>query len=410
MIREVIILAGGKGTRLQSVISEVPKPMAPIGKIPFLQFYFEYLIQQGIERVVLSVGYKAEVISDYFGENYKSLTLVYAHETEPLGTGGGVRLAMEKVESDVVFVLNGDTFFNISLNRLSFLFNVDSEVCFMIALRAIYNNGRYGGVSLAENGIINGFESKNTIGDCLINAGVYLVNKAFFLENTRAGVFSMEDDFFAKIANNQAFKGISTAGYFIDIGIPEDYFRANDELDLELNRSFNTIFLDRDGVINQKIDGDYVRTKEDFVFNEGVLENFQRLNQQFEKVFVITNQRGISRGLFTEEALAETHAYLRTEVEKNGGKILKIYHCPCGNEPTCTCRKPKIGMADQLKSDFQSVDFQKTIMVGDSASDLAFGRNIGAKTVFITNRKKINFNESLFDEVFETFVDYLRTF
>jgi D-glycero-alpha-D-manno-heptose 1-phosphate guanylyltransferase len=408
MISEAIVLAGGKGTRLQSVVADVPKPMANIAGRPFLEYQLDYLIQQDIKRVVLSVGYKADIIINHFGDKYKNLNIVYAHETQPLGTGGGIRFALEQTISENVFVLNGDTFFNISLRRLAFLHQQNDETQFSMALKPIENNGRYGGVKINDSYAIQGFMPKDAVGNSMINAGIYCINKAFFLKETPQNSFSIEDDFFVKITGFSEFKGFPTEGYFVDIGIPEDYQKANDELPAVINHRFQTLLLDRDGVINQKIDDDYVRKIEDFVFNEGVKENFHFLNQAFRQIFVVTNQRGISRGLFTEETLNSIHDFVNEELEKFKGKIDKFYFCPCGKVETCTCRKPNTGMADMILADFPNIDFSKAIFVGDSISDLQFARNIGAKSVFIANELKEGIDLLLFDEVYEGLNEFIE--
>ena len=118
MVKEAVILAGGFGTRLQSVVADVPKPMAPVNGKPFLQYILDYCIKQGIERVVLSTGYKHEVIFSFFGTQYNTITIQYAHEQEPLGTGGGIQFALQKCIDENVVVLNGDTFFDVDLQAL----------------------------------------------------------------------------------------------------------------------------------------------------------------------------------------------------------------------------------------------------------------------------------------------------
>ena len=115
---EAIVLAGGLGTRLKSVVSNVPKPMAPIGDKPFLEYILKYLKKNGITRAILSVGYKSEIIEEYFGNNFEGIDLVYSVEKEPLGTGGAIKKAMSKVKSNQVYIINGDTFFDINLKSL----------------------------------------------------------------------------------------------------------------------------------------------------------------------------------------------------------------------------------------------------------------------------------------------------
>lgn len=224
---EAIILAGGFGTRLRQVVADVPKPMAPIGKRPFLAILLNSLARKGFDRVILSLGYMAEKISSYFGERFAGMELVYVIEDRPLGTGGGIRLAMEKAEADHVFVFNGDTFLDLEVNQMeaSWL----ERRCPIIVGRRIPDTSRYGRI-LESEGVITGFSIGMMSGPGIINAGCYLLEQGQ-LDGFSAGVaFSFEGDFLAKNYMNERFELFITLGRFIDIGIPEDYFRAQMEL------------------------------------------------------------------------------------------------------------------------------------------------------------------------------------
>jgi D-glycero-alpha-D-manno-heptose 1-phosphate guanylyltransferase len=226
MITEAIILAGGKGTRLQSVISDVPKPMAFVAGKPFLTYVLDNLIDQGIKKIILSVGYKANIIQDYFQNSYKQVPIEYVIESNPLGTGGAIKFALKATKSENILALNGDTIFRTAYQEL-FDFHYSSKAGFSMALRQIDSDGRYGGVKLDHSNIITGFTSKEITGNITINSGIYIIDKVFFEKNTPNGNFSIEDDFFTHIPSSKKLKGIILDGYFIDIGIPEDYFKAN---------------------------------------------------------------------------------------------------------------------------------------------------------------------------------------
>jgi D-glycero-D-manno-heptose 1,7-bisphosphate phosphatase len=144
-----------------------------------------------------------------------------------------------------------------------------------------------------------------------------------------------------------------------------------------------TLFLDRDGVINEKLEGDYVKRISEFSFIKGSKEAICKLNEIFSITVVVTNQQGIAKGLMTEEDLAGVHAHMQNELEKIGGKIDKIYHCPDLAEKNSNCRKPNTGMAEEARKDFPSIDFKSSIMVGDSISDLQMGKRVGMITVYI---------------------------
>jgi len=226
---EAIVLAGGLGTRLQSVISEIPKPMAPIDDQPFLFYILKWLEKNGIKKVILSVGYKWEIIYNKFGEHFNSIELVYSIEDLPLGTGGAISLAMKKLKDDKFFIINGDTLFDINLNDL-LDYHLIGAYDFSIVLKPMINFDRYGSVEMDENNRIIRFNEKLPRKNGLINGGIYLANYSINKYFPSIEKFSFENDFMEKMVNQLSFGGIVKDNYFIDIGIPEDYKRAQLEL------------------------------------------------------------------------------------------------------------------------------------------------------------------------------------
>lgn len=230
MIKEAIILAGGLGTRLQPVLGNTPKPMALINGNPFLHYVFHYLRFYKVPRVILSVSPMTRSIEEYFGNKYHGIELIYSYETEPLGTGGGVKLALQKCSSDTVLVLNGDTLFSVDLNQLS-TFHIKNNAQITLALKYYDEIGRFGKVNIDHRFRITGFEEKK--GDIsksgYINGGVYLINLPLFSSINFPNTFSIEKDFFEKYLEHINFLGFVSNKYFIDIGIPEDYLRAQNE-------------------------------------------------------------------------------------------------------------------------------------------------------------------------------------
>ncbi|MFZ4523371.1 MAG: nucleotidyltransferase family protein [Bacteroidales bacterium] len=226
---EAIILAGGFGTRLQKVVSDVPKSMALINKRPFLEYLFDYLITQGVTKVVLAVGYKHEIISDHFRKQYKSLPLHYSIENEPLGTGGGIRLALWKVDGLRALVMNGDSLFKVDMPALMD-FHLKKKADATLALRKLTDTARYGSVKVNRARRITGFAEKGAEnGPGFINGGVYIIEKYFLMEPEFRGRFSMEKDCFENYYPHSKLFGFPAEGYFLDIGIPEDYEKAQHE-------------------------------------------------------------------------------------------------------------------------------------------------------------------------------------
>ena len=226
---EAIVLAGGLGTRLKTVVSDVPKPMAPVAGKPFLTYLLNWLYQNGTDHVILSVGYKWKSIYNYLGYEYRSMKLTYSKEESPLGTGGAIALAMENLKEDEVFIVNGDTLFLIELkNLINFHHTQKNDIS--IALKPMKNFDRYGTVELDNMNYIKIFKEKQATDNGLINGGIYLLNRSIIKLLPSKEVFSFEKDFVEKIVNKISIGGFISDKYFIDVGIPEDYNRAQTEL------------------------------------------------------------------------------------------------------------------------------------------------------------------------------------
>lgn len=227
MGKEVIILAGGLGTRLRSVVSGVPKCMAPVAGKPFLWYLLKYLSHFDVERVVLSVGYLRDVIIDWIDEYGGEFPFGfdYAIETAPLGTGGGIKLALSKCLSNDVIVLNGDTFFNVNLDELYGQHRLYLP-SITLALKPMEHFYRYGNVRVNGTLIVD-FEEKKHCDRGLINGGIYVISKSGDFFNGLPDKFSFEEDVLQPQCVRNNLYGIVQDGYFIDIGIPDDYERAN---------------------------------------------------------------------------------------------------------------------------------------------------------------------------------------
>ena len=227
---EVIILAGGLGTRLRSMISNIPKCMAPVAGQPFISYLFSYLKkQQGITRVVLSVGYLHEAIISW-NNSQKNLPfdVEFSIEEEPLGTGGAIKEALKKTNGSDIFILNGDTFFDVPL--FDFLkSHKESSAVLSIALKPMKQFERYGNVIMNDNSIIADFQEKQYCEKGLINGGIYLLRKNCELMDGLPEKFSFETDVLQKKVTNKIIHGFVYDQYFIDIGIPDDYQKANTE-------------------------------------------------------------------------------------------------------------------------------------------------------------------------------------
>jgi len=226
---EAIVLAGGFGKRLAHVINDLPKPMADIHGKPFLEYVMEYLVGQGVNRVILAVGYKREFIQEYFKNEYQGMEIFYSVESNPLGTGGGIKKAFEYANEQEIIILNGDTLFDVDLNSMRD-YHISRGADITIASKLMHNFERYGTLDIDDNdGRILSFVEKTPQTSGYINGGVYLINKSS-MGLVDKEVFSFEKDFMEDKDLNLDIYAYISNGYFIDIGILEDYLRAKEEL------------------------------------------------------------------------------------------------------------------------------------------------------------------------------------
>lgn len=410
MIKEAIILAGGLGTRLRSTVPDLPKCMAPVNKIPFLTYVIRYLLSQGVEKFIFSLGYKHEVTEDFLNTQFPTIQYRCVVENEPLGTGGAIQLACKLATEKNVLVLNGDTLFKTNFESLSFFHTQKNAAC-TLALKPMQDFDRYGVVETDESNRVRNFKEKKFYHTGLINGGVYALNTNEFLRKNFPEKFSFEKDFLEQAYRDGNIFGLLQDAYFIDIGIPEDYEKAQAELkyfppDLQKIDPAWTLFLDRDGVINHEKMGDYIRNWQEFHFYDGVKEAIKILSQKFGKIIVVSNQRGVGKGLMTEDDLADIHQKMIAELENAGGRINKIYYCTSMDTRHFE-RKPNPGMALKAKKEFASIDFSRSIMVGNNSSDMLFGRNAGLYTVFLkTTRPDQPLPHPDIDLAFSSLIDF----
>ncbi|MEZ5000900.1 MAG: nucleotidyltransferase family protein [Bacteroidales bacterium] len=230
MDREAIILAGGFGTRLKGVLTDLPKPMAPVRGRPFLEYLLDFLSLNGFNHVVLSTGYMYEVIENHFGNRYRNITLTYSVESTPLGTGGAIMEALQHIGADNFFVFNGDTIFKSDLAGMEKM-HIESAADITIAMRHSADTSRYGSIKMKKDNRITAFDEKSkSPSGGWINGGTYLISMDSMAKVAIDMPFSIEKDLFA--AGTEKFKilGFLSDGYFIDIGTPGDYERAQTEI------------------------------------------------------------------------------------------------------------------------------------------------------------------------------------
>ena len=439
---EVIVLAGGLGTRLRSVVHEIPKCLAPVDGKPFLGYLLDWLCQYPVKHVVFSVGYLREQVIDYVQGQKWPFTYDFAIEETPLGTGGGIRLALEKCTDNQVFVINGDTFFPVDLNAMPF----SSAVT--LALKPMKDFDRYGAVSvqqasatqLSDENYFSGRDPKNQFSsdftnpthadapqpssgnyfsgrdpknqfppdssrptlqvtafqekqhceEGLINGGVYAVDRRRLDLSSLPEKFSFEKEVLEPGAAIGEIGGWVSDAYFIDIGIPEDYqkaqwavpawFAVQRASEAVMKADADTLFLDRDGVLNRHLLGDYVRTPEMWEWMPGMLQALALWARKFRRIVLVTNQRGVGKGVMTDAQLAKVHAHMMEGVLEAGGRIDLILTCTAV-EDSDPRRKPNPGMFYEACALFPDIEAPSSVMLGDAPSDAAFAQNCGMQFI-----------------------------
>lgn len=365
--REAIVLAGGFGTRLAHVVPDVCKPMAPVAGRPFLRFIMDQLAAAGFDRVVVADGYRREQIEGFFGPEYRGTAIEYSPEVTPLLTGGAVKRALSRCESDWVFVLNGDTWLDVDFAAMEAAAAVAPEnASAVIAVKRMRDFERYGTVDVDACGALTAFHEKRPCEEGLINAGVYLLRRDAL--DGMPDKFSLESDYFERVVGDGELLAVECAGGFIDIGVPEDYELAQTML-APLARPWKLAMFDRDGTIN--VDTGHLHEPEKLELIPSTVDIMRGYTDDPDyKVVVVTNQAGIAKGLYTEADMRRLHRYMENELEKLGVHVDAWYFCPHHPDYTgpCECRKPAPGMLLAAMRDFDA-NSTGCVMFGDKTSD-----------------------------------------
>lgn len=382
---EAIILAGGLGTRLKPCIDNLPKPLAPIGGRPFLHYLLDYLYANGVHRAIISTGYLADYVEERIGRTYRGMVIDYCSEEAPLGTGGAIKKALGMCREDYAVAVNGDSFFDVDLFEMRD-FHEKSGCPLTVAAREVPWVENSGFITV-ENGRLSGFREKGVKSAGLINGGIYIINKNL-LDGVEEEKFSFE-----KLILEGGYCPVAvteSSGYFIDIGIPENYRKAEAEKELLVSkRTRRAVFLDRDGTINY--DGGHLYRTEDFRFLPDADKAIARLKKKGYLVIVITNQAGIAKNLYKPEDVDILHGYINSLLlEKHSVIADGYYYCPHHPQAVleeykaeCSCRKPQPGLILKAVSDFSQIgieiDIKNSLTVGNRRSDLLAGINAGTR-------------------------------
>jgi D-glycero-alpha-D-manno-heptose 1-phosphate guanylyltransferase len=398
---EAIILAGSSDRN-------VPDCMTMVAGRPFISYIIDHLRMQGIERFIIT-GKQLETIGLYLQEFYPTLDYISDTETSSPETCSAIQNAIQTAGSSHVVVINGSALFKIHLEELA-LIHHNNNATSTLALKQQPDSRNHTVFETDKNGKIISVNENPSSYNGFFYGDVCLLNKAKFLAHSIPQDVCFED-FIKKEYHTAELYGSIQNGYFVDIRMPADLQKAEKDLQpkkpelSEIDKSW-TLFLDRDGVINEEKLGEYVLHWGEFIFSKGVLDVFKKLTAVFGRIIIVSNQRGVGKGLMTEEALQSIHLEMQREVEIVGGHIDKIYYCT-ENDEKCFFRKPNPGMALRALKDFPGIDLQKSIMVGNKPSDMRFGRLTGMFTVFVrTTNPEQPFPHPDIDLVFPSLADF----
>lgn len=368
------ILIGGMGTRLGALTQETPKPLLPVAGQPFLEILVGEAVRRGFTDILLLAAYKAAVVQDFASSLLSKLPedcqVSVSIEPAPLGTGGAVAYAADSLH-DQFLLLNGDTWFD--FNWLD-LIGVANRGC-AVAARLVDNADRHETLVISDTGAVTRISPRATnSGPGLINGGVYVLRKSELIGFAES--FSIEADLLPSLIARSQLHAREYDSYFIDIGIPATFQAAQSEIPARRRRP--AIFFDRDGVLNY--DDNYVGSVEQFRWIPGAKEAVRLANDSGYYVFVVTNQSGVARGYYNEDAVRSVHSWMAEELRGVGAYVDDWRYCPYHPHGTVEAyrsshpwRKPEPGMILDLLEKWP-VDVAGSMLIGDKESDCAAAR------------------------------------
>lgn len=389
-VEQGVFLVGGLGSRLRTLTEKMAKPVLEIGGRPFLDHLLDEASRHGLKRALLLCGYRAQdLVAQYQGRTIRGMTVDTAVEAWPAGTAGALALAADRLD-DWFFLANGDSLFDFNWLGLLPAASDAAGGWVRMALASGVAGERYGRVAL-EGRRVHAFIRSGFL-DRPVNAGVYVMRKAVL---SRIGPIpcSLEQDVLPALAKEGLVEGVVVEAPFIDIGTPEDFERAQRLVPRILKRP--AAFLDRDGVLNE--DTGYVHRADQVRWIDGALETVRWLNDSGYLVFVVTNQAGIARGLYSEADVDGLHGWMRGELRSRAAHVDCFEYCPYHPEGTVKCyrrvsdlRKPGPGMIRKLLAEWP-VETTQSFLVGDRETDLEAAAAAGIPGHLFTGGNLLDF-------------------
>lgn len=413
---KVVIMAGGKGTRIASIASDIPKPMIKIGDKPILEHEIECLKKQGLTDIIITVSHLGNIIMEYFGDGSKispatgkkfGVNIEYFVEETPLGNAGALFKIKNRLKSDFL-LLNADSLFNVDFNRF-IKFHKENKA--LVTLFTHPNSHPYdsGLIITDENNIVlewlNKEDERPVWYNNRVNAGLHIISPQILEKNIEKEKIDLDRDLLKPLAGTGKMYAYNSPEYVKDMGTPERYYSVCNDLlsgkvfNKNLINKQKAIFLDRDGTVNEYVG--FLRNIDEFKLIENTAEAIKKINSSEYLAIIVTNQPVIARGEVTYEELKQIHKKMETLLGQEGAYLDGIYYCPhhpkSGFEGEikelkieCECRKPKPGMLLEAAKDF-NIDLEKSWIIGDSENDILAGKNAKCNTAYI-NAKDINEN------------------
>ena len=405
---KVVIMAGGKGTRISSVASDIPKPMIKIEGKPVLEHEIECLRDQGFKDIILTVSHLGNIIMEYFGDgsgispvtgkNF-GVHIEYYFEKEPLGNAGALFKIKNKLTDDFL-LLNADAMFDVDFNRFV---DFHKKHGGLVTLFTHPNSHPYdSGLIIAdEHGTVQKWLAKEDerpeYYKNRVNAGLHVISPKVLEQKIDTPKIDLDRQLLKPLSGTGKMFCYDSPEYVKDMGTPDRYyavcadFKAGNVQGKNLKNKQKAIFLDRDGTINKYVG--FLRNIDDFELLDGVAEAIKKINESGYLTIVVTNQPVIARGEVSFEELDEIHNRMETLLGKAGAYIDGLYYCPHHPDKgfpgeikelkiVCNCRKPAIGMINQAVNDY-NIDIDGSWIIGDTTGDIQTGINAGLKTALV---------------------------
>ena len=423
---QIVIMAGGKGTRISSITSDIPKPMIPICGKPILEHQLLCLKKQGFNEAIIVVGHLGKVIEEYFLDGQAlDMKITYIKEDTPLGTCGSLYYLKDHIKDDFL-LLNGDIIFDVDIKRFA---NYHNDKNAWVTLLTHPNSHPYdsGIIKTDEDGKVIEWlhkEDPRRYYQNRVNAGIHMISPKVFSLFNELKKLDLDRDILKPMIPTGQLYAYDSPEYVKDMGTPDRYQKVTKDIEngrvtsKNLQQKQKAIFLDRDGTIN-KYKG-FITMPEEFELIDGVTEAITMMNENGYLVIVVTNQPVIARGECSFDVLKEIHDKMETLLGEKGAYIDGIYYCPhhpdkgfVGERPEykikCECRKPKPGMLLDAALKF-NIDLNSSYMIGDSKRDIEAGKAAGCSTVFLGSKESIeNTSDTLiYDSLLEFANDVIK--